>query len=214
MKFNLDVNNINYIKFVYKDADGFAHYVKASIKRLNDREIFVCSKYEDNVHIDTPQDIELSFACDNGLYKSNTELKFVEKDSPFVFFTIKTPENIEYHQNREYFRVKLNEDVLILYKTENEKPVNIKGEIYDLSANGVRITVDKNENISLPDIVQIVLYLSGKNIETQAKFIRAEDDEKCKRIAFNFIDLKESSADYISQICFKKQLENKRKNWI
>lgn len=214
MKFNLDVNNINYIKFVYKDADGFAHYVKASIKRLNNREIFVCSKYEDNLLIDTPQDIELSFACDNGLYKSNTELKFVEKDSPFVFFTIKTPENIEYHQNREYFRVKINEDVLILYKTENEKPVNIKGEIYDLSANGVRITVDKNENISLPDIVQIVLYLSGKNIETQAKFIRAEDDEKCKRIAFNFIDLKESSADYISQRCFKKQLENKRKNWI
>ena len=166
------------------------------------------------MHIDTPQDIELNFACDNGLYKSNTELKFVEKDSPFVFFTIKTPENIEYHQNREYFRVKLNEDVLILYKTENEKPVNIKGETYDLSANGVRITVNKDENISLPDIVNIVLYLSSKNIETQARYIRAEDDEKCKRIAFNFINLKESSADYISQICFKKQLESRRKNWM
>ena len=91
MKFNLNLDSINYIKIVYQDENSSTRCTKAAIKRMGEREIFACAKFEDGLNIKTPQDILLSFICDNGLYRTTTPLKFIESEPPYVFFTIKTP---------------------------------------------------------------------------------------------------------------------------
>ena len=133
MKFNLNLDNINYIKIVYKDKNDNACCTKAAIKNMSEREIYACAKFEDGLYIEFPQEISLSFVCDNGLYRTNTTLKYVENKNPFVFFYIKTPFGIEYQQNREYFRVRMDEDVIMTF---NQTSVACK--VHDISANGIR----------------------------------------------------------------------------
>ena len=115
MKFNLDLDNINYLKIIYKNADDTTVCTKAAIKRIGEREIFACAKFEDDLKINTPQDVSLSFVCVNGLYRTNTTLKFIENDPPYIYFTLRTPEGLEYQQNREYFRIKMEENAILSF---------------------------------------------------------------------------------------------------
>lgn len=203
MKFNLKNENVNYIKILYNDNEGFTHCTKASVKRINEHEIFACSKFEDGLYLDTPQDVAVSFVCDNGLYRAATVLKSVENEEPYAFFAIETPDEIEYQQNREYFRVKMQEDVILSFAD-----AAIPCKIYDISANGIKLKLDRN--IAIPKNVKINMLFAPKNIETNAKYIRTDEENENLLASFHFVDLSESDRDKISQRCFQKQLEDKR----
>ena len=205
MNFNLNIENINYIKIIYQDQDEFVHCAKAAIKRINEKDIFACAKYERDLFIKTPQEIDLSIACDNGLYKAKTTLKHVEKDEPYINFLLVTPSDIEYLQKREYFRVKINENALIMYDDKKISCIT-----FDISANGVRFVLE--EKISFPEEVYLIIHLPVKTIEVRARYVRTDEEDKILKASFSFIDLKESDLDYISQICLQKQLETRRKN--
>lgn len=205
MKFNLDLDNINYLKIIYKNADDTTACTKAAIKRIGEREIFACAKFEDDLEINTPQDVSLSFVCVNGLYRTNTTLKFIENDLPYVFFTLKTPEGLEYQQNREYFRIKMEENAILSYEN-----TVVSCKTYDISASGVRLSIP--EPLGKIDEVIIDLLFEPKNVRAKAKFIREENEDGILKAAFKFIDLPESSIDIISQKCIQKQLEYKRHN--
>lgn len=209
MKLNLNIDNVNYIKITYKDKNEFTHCIKAYLKRLDEREILASAKFDDDLFIPTPQEVMLSIACDNGLYKSSTTLKYITKEEPYIFFALKSPEDIDYQQKREFFRVKINESALISYNTESDKTKNIPCETFDLSGNGVRLTIDEKYN--LPETVHLTLYLPKKIIETDAKYIRTDEEDKILKASFSFMNLQESDLDCISQICFQKQLEARRK---
>ena len=205
MKFNLDLDNINYIKIIYKNADDTTACTKAAIKRIGEREIFACAKFEDGLNIKTPQEVFLSFVCVNGLYRTSTTLKFIESEPPYIFFTLKTPEGLEYQQNREYFRIKIEENAILSY---GNKVLPCK--TYDISASGVRLTIP--EHLEEVDDVTIDLLFDPKNVRANAKFIREDNEDGILKAAFKFIDLPESSIDIISQKCIQKQLEYKRHN--
>ena len=203
MKFNLNFENINYIKIVYKNRDDETCCTKAAIKRIGEREIFACAKFDEGINIQTPQDVTLSFICDNGLYRTNTVLKFIEPDEPYVFFTLKTPDELEFQQNREYFRVKLTESAYIIH---NGKIIPCK--TCDISANGVRLILP--EQISGLDEVVINILFKPKDVRAKAKYVRTDDEDGIIKTSFQFIDLPESDVDIISQKCIQKQLEAKR----
>ena len=203
MKFNLNFENINYIKIVYKNRDDETCCTKAAIKRIGEREIFACAKFDEGINIQTPQDVTLSFICDNGLYRTNTVLKFIEPDEPYVFFTLKTPDELEFQQNREYFRVKLTESAYIIH---NGKIIPCK--TCDISANGVRLILP--EQISGLDEVVINILFKPKDVRAKAKYVRTDDEDGIIKTSFQFIDLPESDIDIISQKCIQKQLEAKR----
>ena len=211
MKLDIDVEKVNYIKILYKDKDNFTHCIKAALKSLNEREIIASAKFEEGFLIDVPQDVAISIACDNGLFKATTQLKFVTKEEPYLIFNIVTPQEIDYQQKREFFRVKINENALIKYVSDGEI-VNIACETFDLSGNGVRLVIDKN--YSLPEKVQLVLYLPRKTIETDAKYIRTDEEDKILKASFSFENLKDVDLDCITQICFQKQLELRRKTLL
>lgn len=210
MKFDLNSENINYIKLTYKDKDGFAHCIKSAIRFINSFEILASAKLEEeDISIITPQEIDLGIACDNGLYKAKTTLTRVEKEKSYILFSMRKPTDMEYQQNREYFRVKLQEDANIIFE-ENEQEIKIPAITYDISANGVRIELDRH--FAFPEEVNILLFLPQKMIDVKAKYIRTDNEDDVIKASFSFENLSQPDLDYISQICFQKQLEERRKN--
>ncbi len=209
MNFNLNTENINYVKITYKDRDGFAHCIKAAVRLISDYEFLASAKIEENLNIETPQEVTLGIASPNGLYTAKTVLKNVGEEPPFLLFSMKKPENLEYRQNREYFRVKINENASVIYNV-GEKEEKISAITYDLSANGVRIELD--EEIAFPETVRLVLYLRKREIDVQAQYVRNDKEDKIIKSSFKFIDISDQDLDYISRICLAKQLEDRRKN--
>lgn len=207
MKFNFNIDDIRYIKISYKDINGEAHSIKAGIKNINEREITACSKFENELEIETPQEITLNIVCKEGLYKTKTILKSVENDEPYAFFFLNTPQGFEYQQNREYFRVPINMDCVYSIRQDDEL-VRINAKTVNLSANGICICVPK------PLVTEQDAYVSfsagAKNIETRIRFIRSEKTNEGYNMSFAYVNISETDRDLISQICIKKQLEQKR----
>lgn len=203
MKFNLNLDSINYIKIVYKDTNDKVCCTKAAIKQMGEREIFACARFEDGLFISTPQEVLLSFICDNGLYRTSTHLKYISKEEPYIFFALQTPNGLEYQQNREYFRVKKDDKVILKF---DDKIITCK--MHDISANGVRLIIP--ENIGEPKNVTIDMLFSGKSIKTAAKFIRTDNEDGILKSSFSFINMSQADQDSISQICIQTQLEYKR----
>lgn len=204
MKFNLNAENIKYLKIVYKDKNDVGHITKAAVKRIDEREIMACAKFEDDLYIKTPQEVSLSFVCENGLYKTNTQLKYIENDEPYIFFFLCTPEGVEYQQNREYFRVKMDDNVIL---SLGEKAVSCK--IYDISANGIRLKL--NEDIQIPENVKLDILFSSSEVKINAQYIRTDKEDGILKASFSYKDISENIRDIIVQKCIQKQLEDKRK---
>jgi hypothetical protein len=211
MKFNLNTENINYVKITYKDNNDFAHCIKAAIRLITEHELLACIKVDELPDIKVPQEVSLGIACENGLYKTKTILKKIEEDDAYMLLSMQRPDEVEYQQKREYFRVKIKENVSILY-TLNEQNITYSGITYDISAKGVRIELDKVTDF--PEEVKLVLYLPQKTINVQAKYIRSDEDDKILKASFQFVNIAQSDLDYVSQVCFRKQLEERRKNFM
>ncbi len=203
MQFNLNLENIKYTKIVYKDREENVHFLKAAIRSMSENELYACAKFEDGLDIETPQEVSVSFICENGLYRTNTILKSIENAEPYVFLTLKTPQGLEFQQNREYFRVRMEENVIMTFSD-----TVISCKTFDLSANGVRLKLEKY--MHFPENVMLDILFTPKNIKTKAKFVRIDDEEGILKASFNFVHLDENSRDIISQKCIRKQLENKR----
>lgn len=209
MKFNLDLEHINYIKILFKDRQGGVHCIKSAIKIMGEQEIYACTKYEEGFIIPAPQDVTLSFVCDNGLYRTKTRLLVVNKEDPYIYFSLKNPDGLEYQQNREYFRVKLQEPASISFLAENEQKISISGTTHDISANGVRIVPTKRT--AVPEKVNLEIQFPSKTIKAEAKYIRDDQDDNVYKMSFSFTEISTKDVDFISQICIQKQLEYKRK---
>lgn len=207
MKFNLNLDSINYIKIVYKDRSERTCCKKAAIKFMGEREIVACIKYEEGIHVSAPQEVLLSFVCNNGLYRTTTTLKYFEIRDPYIYFTLQTPDGLEYQQNREYFRVRMQEKVVLSYKEKGEF-IHTPCTTYDISANGIRLELP--HKIDSIEDVYIKILFPNHELKTKAKFVRFDDEDDILKSAFRFVDLQENDMDFISQKCIQKQLEYKR----
>ena len=206
---DINLENINYIKFTFTDKENIKHSLKAGIKYISDYEIHAVIKPEGKLFINTPQETKLDFICDNGKFETKSKLKYTKKQDEFLLLIFETPKDLVYKQDRGYFRVKLDNSAILTYEHNNEIK-RVPAKIHDISASGVR--VDIKISVYIPDEVAINLLLDEKEVKTKAKFIRAETEHNAVSVAFQFTDLSEANQDYISKICIKKQLEEKRKN--
>ena len=203
MRFNLALESIKYLKIGYKDKNDIGHFTKAAVKNIRERDIIASVKFEDGLYINTPQDVSLSFVCENGLYKADAQLKYIENTAPYVIFTLKTPENMEYKQSREYFRVKMDNNVILSFENHS---VNCK--IYDISANGIRLKL--SEEIEIPKKVKLDILFADKDIKTDAEYIRTDNEDGILKASFCYKNLPENLRDIISQKCIQKQLTDKK----
>lgn len=207
MKFNLDLKNIKYVKILYKNAFGNPCTTKAVLKRANEHEFLACTKFNENLEIETPQTITLSIVCDDGLYRTKTELKKIENEEPYTFFILTPPNGIEYQQNREYFRVPTSFDCTLSAWSKNGD-INFSTQTYDISANGVSIV--SKEILEPVGDSDLSILVNGIEIKTRVRHVRSEKLETGYKHSFFFVNISNNDRDFISQVCLKKQLEAKR----
>lgn len=207
MKFNLSLEEIKYVKIIYKDINNKPCAKKAALKRANEKEFLICTKFEDIIEIETPQEITLSIICQDGLYRTKAILKKIENDEPYTFFVIDPPAGLEYQQNREFFRILVKQECTYCVHT-NAGTVNIPATTYDLSANGISIDI---ETALIPqEDASILLNINDNKIKSRVKFVRKESIPNGYRLSFFFTNISEADRDLISQFCLKKQLEQRR----
>lgn len=207
MKFSFKLEEIKYVKIAYRDSDGFIENIKAAIKEINEREIIACAKFNEGLDIGLPQEVEFSVICNDGIYKTKTILKSAENDEPYVFFILETPIGIEYQQNREYFRVPVKYSCIYKVK-DGSKTQEYQTETADISANGISIILPNH--IISENLAEITVNIDGIQILTKARYIRSEKIDSGYRLSFSFVSISELDRDYISQVCIKKQLEQRR----
>lgn len=209
MKLNFKTEEINYIKLLYKDSNGNLERVRAAFKSMNDKEILACAKSDKEINVALPISVMLNIICNDGLYYAETTLKSVENDDPYRFFVLETPKNIDFSQKREYFRILTN--LKCNYKLNtNNLTKEFETNTIDISANGVCIFIPKY--LDFQNISNISIYIKNKKIETNVRYIRAENINDGYKVSFTFTKISEQDRDIISQFCFQKQLEQKRNN--
>lgn len=207
MNFNIKLEEIKYVKILYKDYNDSPCITKAGIKKINEKSILACGKLENIADIPTPQNVTLSVVCSDGIYRTKTVLTIVENDDPYTFFELETPQNIQYEQNREYFRV--SAEYNCIYKLrENGEEKEYQTKTTDLSANGISIILP-NHSIT-ESICDLDLIINTKVLKTKIQYIRSEKVEEGYKISFKFINLSENNRDLISQVCIQKQIEERR----
>lgn len=208
MQFNLNIKNINYIKILYRDKNDKICCTKAAIKIMGEREIVACAKFDEDLYINTPQDIALSIVCENGLYRTTTQLKYIENSEPYVYFTLKTPSGLEYQQNREYFRVRMENRAILSFKQDEDLKV-IPCKVYDISASGVRLELSESIDYE-PEEANIEILFDPKPVSVKAKYVRYDEEDNIPKISFVYSDIPQNVMDIISQKCIQRQLEYKR----
>lgn len=207
MKFNLDIDNIKYIKILYSNSEGNPVSVKAAIKRMTNREIIACIKYSENFGMNVPQNVTLSIICTEGLYRTQTKLKSYSIEDPYIFIFLETPENIEYQQNREFFRMPAAYDCV--YCVENNgQSACFDAKTSDISATGVSITLPVH--VFSEENAEIEITIEERVIKASIEYIRSEKIADGYKLSFKFVQISDRDQDYISQICIRKQLEERR----
>ena len=207
MKFNFKLEEIKYAKVSYRDKNNEPVTKKIAVKTLTEREILACTRFESGLDINTPQEVVLSFVCNDGIYKTKTILKAVDNDEPYIFFIFQTPEGIEYEQNREYFRVLASFNCIYKIK-ENDEIREFETNTVDISASGVSIVLPFSTITE--DFSDIVMAINGKLVRARIHFIRSEKFADGYRHSFAYTKISEEDRDYISQVCLQKQLEERR----
>lgn len=211
MRFNLSIDDIKYVKILYANQDGSPVLLRAAIKKINEREICACAKLDDNTEIPSTQTVTLSIVCSEGLYRTKTKLKSCSAEEPYLFFYLETPEALEYQQNREYFRI-LAQYECIYYVKNGDTESSYKTTTVDLSANGVSILL--SEHVFSEEDCEIDIMINEKLVHAKIKYVRSEKTDNGYRLSFTFSEISDKNRDYISGICIKKQLEQRRNNIV
>lgn len=207
MKFDFDTKNINYIKISYINAENNISVHKAILKEDNENTILICIKSNEKLNITSLQEIKLSIVCNDGLYQADSKVISIEEDIPYNFIRLQKPEDVEYSQNREYFRVKAKYPCIYKVKQENVNK-DFETHTIDISANGVSVYMPIF--IMAEPSSSLELNIEERKLRIKAHYVRIEKWDNGYKISFSYTNISESDRDFISQICLKKQLEQKR----
>ena len=211
MKFNLKLENIKYVKMFCKDSNGDSISIKTGIKSITESQIILLTRYSDSYTSIPPQEIDADIVCDDGIYSIKTRIKKVEKETPYIIYILESVQEMDYKQNREFFRIP--------YKTECICETNIQGEIshycgetINISANGMKVVFP---NCFITNgVCKISFIIENKKFELQSCYIRSENIDNEYLISFSFTKINDSEREFLLQFCLKKQLEQRRKNLI
>ena len=207
MKFNLNIDDVKYAKVLFANNEGNPVSMKSAIKTINDTSIVTCIKFEEDFKIQTPQQVTLSFVCSEGLYRTKTKLLSYSCEAPYIFLTMETPNSLEYQQNREYFRVPAVYNC-VYYVQNNGQPATFTATTENISANGVSIKLPVH--VFSEENAEIEIMIEERLIRTKISYVRSEKTSSGYKLSFKYVGIKNRDRDFISQVCIKKQLEEKR----
>lgn len=159
--------------------------------RLKTNEI-----YKDN------EEVELFTVSGSGVLYYKTNLLSVNGQT----LILKMPENYGLIQRREYTRIEISKKILI--KSENK---NIRAEITDISAGGMRLLTDSEMALKKDYNVKIKL---EENLEISAFFqpVRIKNgNDKMNIVSGKFSLITNVNRVALAQFCLRKQTEAQNK---
>lgn len=208
MKFSLKRADINYATISYKDNNNSPCTTRIGIKELDSSIILATAKFKDDFFVITPQEVLLKFVCDDGIYHAKTDLISFFNEIPYVFFRLSTPQEVEYQQKREFFRVVAQYDCIFKLKN-NDTESDYKSKTIDVSAGGISILVP-SEAIA-KSISEITLKINNNYIKTKVIYVRSSNFDNSVKASFQFNNITDKDREFITQACLQKQLEERRK---
>ena len=209
MAFNFKIDNIKYFNIYYRNAEGNPVSVRAALQNIREggEEIIACLKTDKRMYVNTPQEVTLNIICNDGLYRTVTQLKSVENALPYVYFILESPKDVEYQQNREYFRIRGDYKGIYTVKLpDGNHSYSIK--TYDISASGVSIIIP--ELIVTKEDASLKIVIDGREVSMGLQYVRSEKFEQGYRLAFKYSEISEQDRDYISRVCIKRQIAERR----
>lgn len=207
MRFNINIENIKYIKILCMDKEDKPCTIKAAIKKIDENEIVACSRIEEEFPAKAPVDVTLSIVCTDGLYRTKTKLKSVDVVESYLIFSLEIPQGLEYQQSREYFRIPVEYDCIYSLKIQDEIK-QYRAKTIDISANGVSILMP--EHVVSEGECYLEISIEGIDIRSEVQYVRSEKTDRGYQLSFKFTQIMTQDRDFISKVCIQKQLEQKR----
>lgn len=216
------------ILVTYTDLENKKQEISVSKDAIGEKYISVFFVYDDNFEIHYPQQIVLKFVTDEALYIIETELKDIIREKNLIYFTIKSPPQIERRQQREYYRLNLTKNIIILANNKNSTDMMSMSlaKIINLSAAGVKIgnvePLFRNDNfydyeannirLSMYNEFHLILILNSKIlVRLKANFVRYEKSKDGKSFyCFKFEGKKAKDIDTISKFIILEQVNQKK----
>ncbi len=208
MRFNIDIEDIKYIKITYRDLNNAPVTIKAAIKVFDESGILACVMGALEPKPKIPQEVILSLVCPDGLYKTKTILRKTEFSEPYSILSLEPPMALERQQNREYFRIPVKYDCVYSFELNGEAK-EYKAKTIDISANGLSISM--TEHVIPSNECHFKIMINGVEVNTEARYIRSEKIPEGYRISFTYTQIAPQDRDIISRACIHKQLEQRRR---
>ena len=146
------------------------------------------------------ESVELFTMTNKGQLYFETIVKNVENDVISIWFPI----SYKYLQRRQYSRVEMEKDVVLVYN--NSK---ISAKIIDISAGGLK--VQTKEQLQLLSEYEIIIGIENQELKTVFEPIRIEVDNDCFISSGRFKGINSYDRIALVQYCFRKQFENSSK---
>ena len=203
MKLNFNLDDIKYLKLEY-NQEGKDVSSKLALKEKRENDFIAVMPAENGFNTHIPQQMSLTFVCNEGLYKTQAVVKEVVKDEDLIYVIIDNPDTLDYQQNREYYRILAEYDCIYTVET-SDGIESFNAVTYDISAGGVSIIT--TENIVPTRETSLVIFMPERDLKTHLQFVRCEAlDRNEYKLSFIFTDLTERDFQMLSELCVKKQL--------
>lgn len=212
---NTILSNLKYVKIDYVEDDEL-HEITTEVKSVRNNLIQVYLRSRKDFDIKYPQIVSAKFVAEDCLYAAEITLNNVQRVDNVIYFDLIPPKVMERIQNRKYYRISLKRTCVLIATDKTGRSTVFMSRLVDVSAGGLLIhqlesMFDRSYvNIDPSEYVQynIVLFLDLDIVlKLSARYIRQEKAEVSNKYAFEFINIKQSDVDTISQYVTKEQVE-------
>lgn len=212
---NASLSNLKYVKIDYV-ADDKLHEIKTEVKFIRDNLIQVYFRSRKDFDLKYPQLVSAKFVAEDCLYTAEVTLNDVQRADNFIYLDLIPPKVMDRRQNRKYYRICLKRTCVLIATDRTGRSTAFMSRLVDVSAGGLLIHQLESMfdstyiNIDPSEYVQynIVLFLDLDIVlKLSARYVRQEKAEVSNRYAFEFINIKQSDVDTISQYVTKEQVE-------
>lgn len=146
------------------------------------------------------ESVELFTMTNKGQLYFETIVKNIEDDILSIWFPI----SYKYLQRRQYSRVEMEKEIVLVDNNEN-----ITAKIIDISAGGLK--VQTKEQLKLLNEYEIILNIDNKQLKMVFEPIRIEIENKWFISSGRFKGISSYDRIALVQYCFRRQVENSNK---
>lgn len=209
-------NPLQRIYFMQEDLDkdrANSRMYYSRIETVSDSEITVVEPYGQGFYLprNYQQLYQSRVVLDNCAYLFKTKLiRYIEGFIPL--WVVAMPEEIQRDQLRNFVRLRIHVDAVIVLLTEEGDGEQISTITQNISGSGVGVLL--KEPLPLGSKVKVVLPLDHYVVEATGEVVRVsapEPNYDKHAIGINFMNINESSRKIIISYIFRKQVARRKK---